>query len=82
MRYQIPDVPALFKMWHGGVDIQDIAAHFDVSCQTIYNARHTYGLPKRPKKRWQLACDPTPEEIRERSLAIREKNMARMREQG
>lgn len=81
MRYQIPDVPALFKMWNSGVDVKDIADHFDVSCQTIYVASQTYGLAKRPKKAWRVVKDPTPEEIRERSLAIREKNMARMRAQ-
>lgn len=81
MRTTIPDVPELFRQWHSGVPVQDIASHFGVSSQIVYAARNRYGLPKRPRQSWRERDDPSPEQIAERAAAIKERNLAKMRAQ-
>lgn len=69
----------MFRLWHSGAPCSEIALHFGTSSQQVYLAAKRYGLPRRSRVGKRAPSDPTPEEIRERAEAIKQKNLAAMR---
>ena len=69
----------LFRLWHSGAPCSEIAVHFGTSSQQVYAAAKRYGLPRRSRKGNAKNVDPTPEEIRERAEAIKQRHLAELR---
>ena len=73
------DTVELFRLWTAGASCVQIAAEFGVTSQQVYKASKRYGLPRRSRKGQMPRVDPTPEEIRERAEAIKQRHFAEMR---
>ena len=67
------DLGELWRMWVGGVNANDIAAHFSVSRSTVYSLQRRYKLPQRKRVCEDHVPDPTPEEIAERAEIERQR---------
>jgi hypothetical protein len=75
MRLQI-DVPELFRLWTSGVPHAEICERLGIPQGSLWRVRDHYKLP--PRMKVIPRCDrdeddPTPEEIAERTAAIRAK---------
>jgi hypothetical protein len=73
------DTLRLFRLWNEGKSCVEIAAEFKVTSQQVYKAAKRCGLPSRSRKGQKPTVDPTPEEIRERAEAIKQRHLADMR---
>ena len=74
-----PDVPELFRLWSNGVTMDAIADHFGASRTVIRAWRQRYKLPPRRSRFARVEIDPTPDEIEQRKLEVRERHLAAMR---
>ncbi len=74
-----PDVPELFRLWSDGVTMDEIAEHFGVSRTAIRSWRQRHKLPPRRSRFARVEIDPTPDEIEQRKLEVRERHLAAMR---
>lgn len=71
------DVPLLFKLWTGPLEIREIAEQLGLRESFVGKLARRYKLPHRPKRKavdnGRRVDDPTPEEIAERAAWCRER---------
>lgn len=80
MREMKYDEQLLRRLWEEGVSHVNIARALGCPTQYVAQLRVRHSLPfRRRSYHMNKVTDPTPEEIAERKLAIRERNLEIMR---
>lgn len=72
----------LRELWASGASYREIAAALGCSTHLVCDLKVRHGLPDRGRTSGDIPQDdPTPDEIQERAAAIREANLAKLREE-